>query len=159
MIDEIDRALLFCRQTAGTKEGTGELRKAIFPVLTERLTALTRDNRLIQEIVDQTLDLLLQSVNQNDDVNWKSWIVATALSVASERVGATAWIDAFAAGFPLAGDALQKRAIVFGVILTLDGRCQWVLLKGVNAPIAGLRLRDVHWNCEQDLKNRLTTVL
>jgi len=150
--EELDGAILRCRQSGGDAAAIADLREKIRPLLTDRLTVLTCDYWLIDAIISDTMKVFAQSLRDTDDINWKAWIVAIALSLASERVSATGWLDSLAGTLP--GDAQQKRALVILVILGLEGRCQWVLLRG----IARFWIRARNWTCERALKERLAAL-
>jgi hypothetical protein len=150
--EELDAALFRCRKTAGDPRAIAELQEKIRPVLVDRITVLTSDYWLITAIISDTMELFAKSLQDTDEVNWKAWIVAIALSLASERVSATEWLDSLAGG--LQGDAQQRRALVILVILGLDGQCQWAMLQA----IADFWTRILHWNCERALKERLASL-
>jgi hypothetical protein len=145
-------ALFRCRKTAGDQQAIAELQEKIRLVLVDRITVLTSDYWLITGIISDTMELFAKSLQDTDEVNWKAWIVAIALSLASERVSATEWLDSLAG--ELQGDAQQRRALVILVILGLDGRCQWAMLRA----IADFWTRILHWNCERALKERLASL-
>jgi hypothetical protein len=150
--EDLDAEILLCRKTGGDPAAIASLREKIWPLLAERLTVLTSNYWLIDAIISDTMKLFAKMVRDTDEVNWKAWIVAIALSLASERVSATTWLDGLARGLP--GEAQERRALVILVILGLNGSCQWALLRGITRSW----IRALNWKCEGALKERLATL-
>jgi hypothetical protein len=149
---DIEQALTACCTTNGAS-GISQLQELIQPLLTERLTVVSTDPLTIREAIDGTFALFAKTVCDAKHMNWLAWIAATALSLIAERVGAVSWLDGWLDGVP--GRSVQsKRALVLGVILSLDGKCQWILLQCICNRWQRLRARD----CQVALKQKLSEV-
>ncbi len=127
MSRELSEAIDRCRETKGSADALALLRKEIWPVLTDRLTVLTTDGHLIEDIIIEATALFASQVSDTGKINWKAWIVATALRIACERVDATARLDSAAA--TLHGETQERRTLLLGTILTLGPPCEWALLE------------------------------
>jgi hypothetical protein len=122
------------------------LRRLLEPGLVARLSNLSTDGRVIAEAVDETFRLFASTMTPSWKVNWRAWIAAHALAFVAERTRLLSWVDGFSLDLP---DPHERRALVFRVILTLDGSCQWSLLERARG---GARAAD---SCQEDLNERL----
>jgi hypothetical protein len=106
-------------------------RQTIEPALTERLSFLHPDPGTIARAIDSAFELLGDNVKEGSEcnINWQSWITATAMSLLVEMTGSCSWVDQFAASLPSSSSSQERRAIVFGAVLTLDHLCQAELLR------------------------------
>jgi hypothetical protein len=122
--EDIDTALSEY-MSAGSTGALLELRSLLEPLLIDRLTSVASAPARIYKAIDDTFELFVHEATPSSRRNWRMWFAMTAMSFAAED---TEWIDAAGSGLP-EGSKREKRAIIFGLILKLDGRCQWLLLE------------------------------
>jgi hypothetical protein len=113
-----------------SKTALANLRREIEPVLVARLTVLTSDRHAIREAIDEAFTRFAAAPVTRRSVNWLAWIVGMALAVLAERLPPCSWLDMVCDTATWVDDR-DRRPLVFGAILTLDGRCQWALLARV----------------------------
>lgn len=150
--DTVAEAIRSCQKLGGDGASIANLRRVVSPLLTERLTVMPLNGIQIDSIIQDAMERFASSIRDIDEINWKAWLLAIALSLASERVGATRWLDTFTGRF--SGAAWERRALVIMVILTLDGPCQWALLNGISK----LESHSQHAKCERTLRNSLANL-
>ena len=149
----VNEALAACIRSGGSPAAVDALREHIEWLLIDRLTVVSRDRAIVMGAVDRTFELFAQAVGSGAALNWLHWIVATALALAAQETGQVAWVDWVATDGP-AGTPHERRMLTFRVILTLDGGCQWVLLRCVARPRKALMDRS----CHRELGHRLRTL-
>jgi hypothetical protein len=104
------------------------LRTCIEWALIDRLTAITEDREVIGRTVDRTFDEFRAAVKSAAAINWLQWIVAAAMTIAAEEARELEWVDRVA-GLVSGGTRHEQRMFVFRIVLTLNGRCQFSLLR------------------------------
>ena len=114
------------------------LRVLIELPLIERLAILSVDRTLIAGALQLTWDLFRASASASLKVNWLVWITAHAMSFLVQAQGGSIWVDRVAGR--ISATPQDRRALVFGAILAMDGECQWVLLSSVWKFISDNRL-------------------
>ena len=108
------------------------LRATLEGELADRVGLFTEDPGAIARALDTALAAFAAAARPGARVNWLAWIAAAAMAAACPRPDGACWFDAVAARFR--GKLAERRALVLGVILTLDGRCQWALLRARMRP-------------------------
>jgi hypothetical protein len=127
------------------------LRATIERELVDRVALFSEQPAEIARAVDAAFAAFANVARSGTRVNWLTWLSATAMSVACGRREGACWFDDFTARFP--GTLVERRALVLGVILTLDGRCQWAFLRRtLQRRVVGPALAD---RCRRNLLERL----
>ena len=150
---EIESAVTDCVRTSGSSAALAHLRELIEWALIYRLTIVSDDRDVLMGSIDQTFNLLAVAIRSGAAINWLHWIVATALALTAEETRQLAWVDWVGRIGP-DGTPHQRRMMVFRVVLTLDGHCQWSLLKCV----AHLRNVLLDRACHRELSRRLRSL-
>jgi len=150
---EIERAVTDCVRTSGSPAALAHLRQLIEWALIDRLTIVSDDRDVLMRIIEQTFGLLAVAIRSGAPLNWLHWIVATALALTAEETNQLAWVDWTGRAGP-EGTPHERRMMVFRIVLTLDGRCQWSLLRCVG------HLRNVLLDraCHRELSRRLRSL-
>jgi len=154
MTPDIAQALQDCCDSANRPSAVKRLRELMERVLIERLTILSVDRDFIDAAIEETFLSFAASVDCSVQVNWLAWITATAMSVLVEHTGNLSWLDKFSNRLA-AGSLRERRALVFGSILALDGHCQWALLRAIPSVL----YRFLVGKCEAQLNERLAELV
>jgi hypothetical protein len=151
-MSRVEQAVQDCI-TRLSPDAVAYLRSLIQDVLVERLTILSIDAAAIQDAVDETFRLFASAVRPERAINWLAWIVGTALSLIVEDVVPPPWFSDMSDSV-VGGSLRERRALVFGALLTLDSPCQWLLLRS----ICDAKLEGHSRECQRQLKGRLNSV-
>lgn len=147
----LDAAFEACCASGGGGAEVETLRTQAEPLLISRLTIVSTDPQVIRESIGQAFAMFSQGVFEWPSLNWRAWLVAAAFACLADRLNHTGWLDRHVPSSFL-GSSIERHAALIGVILTLEGRCQWRLLKCVSGRwLDEFRAKS----CVNELKERL----
>ena len=136
-----------------TDGAVARLRSLLQFKLISTLSIVSSDGHAIREAIDETFRLFANHARVASSRNWLAWIAATALGQLVQIAGLLSWVDRFRPQTSVA-DQHERRALVFLMLLTLDGPCRWHLLRLARGEVPSAQAAA----CERKLIDRLASM-
>jgi hypothetical protein len=98
-------------------------------LLRVRLSDLFPDGSAIDAAMERAFDPIEGALREpgENEIDWHIKITATAMSFLAEIKGPSPWLDDVGRLISIAESDHERRSLVFAVMLSLDGCCQWEL--------------------------------